>query len=42
MFECGMGQSNAVRDILLRNGYSEIETFQDTLGIERVVAGIHT
>lgn len=38
MLECGIGQAAAVRDILLRNGYSEIETEADTQGIERVVA----
>lgn len=42
MFECGIGQSSAVRDILLKYGYSDIQTIEDTQGIERVVIGTHT
>lgn len=37
MFECGIGQAPHVGDILLRNGYSGINIYQDTQGIERVV-----
>ncbi|MGI6576649.1 MAG: peptide chain release factor N(5)-glutamine methyltransferase [Eubacteriales bacterium] len=40
MFECGIGQAQDVRDILLKNGYSEINILQDTQGIDRVVTCI--
>ena len=39
-FECGAGQAPAVAEILRVNGLEEIRTYKDTLGIERVVAGI--
>ena len=39
-FECGEGQSAAVRYILKQNGFSDIKTYKDTLGIERVVIGM--
>jgi len=39
MFECGDGQAEAVRDVLLDGGFNEIKTHIDTLGIERVVVG---
>ena len=38
-FECGAGQSDAVREILRDGGLREIKTHVDTLGIERVVVG---
>ena len=37
--ECGAGQAEAVRDIMEDNGFKEIKTYEDTLGIERVVVG---
>jgi len=39
-FECGAGQSAAVRYILKNNGFSDIKTYKDTLGIERVITGM--
>jgi len=38
-FECGAGQAEAVRAIMSANGYSNLLTSNDTLGIERVVSG---
>ncbi|MCL2151719.1 MAG: peptide chain release factor N(5)-glutamine methyltransferase [Oscillospiraceae bacterium] len=38
-FECGAGQSDAVREILRDGGLRNIKTLVDTLGIERVVVG---
>ncbi len=40
MFECGIGQAEAVSNIMAKNGFSGIQTFKDTLGIDRVVAGV--
>jgi len=37
--ECGAGQSEAVREILTDNGFQDIKTHNDTLGVERVVVG---
>jgi len=39
-FECGIDQSAAVRYILKQNGFSDIKTYKDTLGIERVITGM--
>jgi release factor glutamine methyltransferase len=39
-FECGIGQAPFVAEVLYRNGFEEIRTYKDTLGIERIVAGI--
>jgi len=39
-FECGVGQSAAVRYILKQNGFNDIKTYKDTLGIERVITGM--
>jgi len=39
-FECGEGQSAAVRYIMKQNGFSDIKTYKDTLGIERVIIGM--
>ena len=39
-FECGMGQSKQVKDIMENNGLASIEIHKDTQGIERVVVGI--
>jgi len=38
--ECGDGQSAAVRYILKQNGFKDIKTYKDTLGIERVITGL--
>ena len=40
-FECGIDQSAAVRYILKQNGFSDIKTYKDTLGIERVITGMN-
>ncbi|MBQ3404571.1 MAG: peptide chain release factor N(5)-glutamine methyltransferase [Oscillospiraceae bacterium] len=39
MFECGVGQAEAVAEIMRENGFENIETFKDTLDIDRVVTG---
>jgi len=39
-FECGEGQSAAVRYILKQNSFGDIKTYKDTLGIERVITGM--
>jgi len=39
-FECGIGQSAAVRYILKQHGFGDIKTYKDTLGIERVITGM--
>ena len=39
MFECGEDQSAAVKEIMLENGFTDIETAKDTRGTERVVTG---
>ena len=38
--ECGEGQSASVRYILKQNGFGDIKTYKDTLGIERVITGM--
>jgi release factor glutamine methyltransferase len=38
--ECGENQAAAVRYILKQIGFSDIRTYKDTLGIERVVVGM--
>ena len=38
-FEVGMGQAPDVEQILIENGFSDIQSFQDTAGIWRVVEG---
>ena len=40
ILECGVGQARYVCDILKNNGFRDIITYLDTLGIERVVTGI--
>ena len=37
--ECGENQSAAVRYIMKQNEFSDIKTYKDTLGIERVITG---
>lgn len=39
-FECGAGQAPDVAEMLRRNGFEAVRAFKDTLGIERVAAGI--
>jgi len=39
-FECGENQSAAVRYIMKQNGFVDIKTYKDTLGIERVITGM--
>ena len=39
MFEVGEGQADAVKKMLLGAGYVAVQTFKDTLGVERVVIG---
>jgi len=39
-FECGEGQAAAVRYIMKQNGFKDIKTYKDTLGIERVITGM--
>ena len=39
IFEVGMGQADAVEDILEKNGYEDIKIFPDTQNIPRVVEG---
>jgi len=38
-FECGIGQAEAVGEIMRQNGFDDIRKLTDTLGIERVVVG---
>ena len=38
-FEVGIGQAPDVEQILIENGFSDIQSFQDTAGIWRVVEG---
>lgn len=38
-FEVGAGQVGDVEMILIKNGFSDIKTYQDTAGIWRVVEG---
>ncbi len=40
MLECGAGQADYVVKFMEKNGYENIETYKDTLGIDRVVKGI--
>ncbi len=37
MFELGEGQAEAVRDMLLQNGFLNVETRLDTIGVQRVI-----
>ena len=39
LFECGIGQSQSVSEILAENGFTDIKVFKDSLDIERVVTG---
>jgi len=39
-FECGEGQAASVRYLMKQNGFGDIKTYKDTLGIERVVIGM--
>jgi len=40
LLEVGEGQSEKVREILVENGYKDIEVFKDLLKIDRVVVGV--
>jgi len=40
MFECGEGQAQSVAEIMDRCGFTNLTAFKDTLGIDRVMAGI--
>lgn len=40
LFEVGMGQAPAVEEIMAQNGFEEVQSFQDTQGIWRVVSGV--
>lgn len=42
LYECGIGQGQDVAEILRKNGYRAVTVYQDTQGIDRVVAGITT
>jgi len=39
-FEMGQGQSSDIKNILLQNGYSNIEIIKDYQNIERVISGV--
>ena len=39
LFECGEGQAGEVMDIMDSNGFEDIRTYRDTIGVERVVSG---
>ena len=39
LFECGEGQAAEVSQIMEANGFENIKTYRDTIGVERVVAG---
>ncbi len=40
LFEVGMGQAAQVEEILCREGYQNVRSYQDTQGIWRVVSGV--
>ena len=42
LFECGFGQSEAVRGIMLEGGFASLKTHMDTQGVERVLMGIRS
>ena len=39
LFECGEGQAEEVSEIMESSGFDIINTYRDTIGVERVVAG---
>lgn len=39
IMECGEGQAGPVEEILRRNGFKDLTRYQDTIGVDRVVAG---
>ena len=39
MYELGIGQSEAVEEIMLDEGFGQIEKFKDLQGIDRVISG---
>lgn len=40
LFECGIGQADQVKKIMEENGFTNVAVFKDTLGIDRVIAGV--
>jgi len=38
--ECGIGQSPAIRYIMKQHEFTDVKTYKDTLGIERVIVGM--
>lgn len=40
LFEVGMGQAPVVEEIMAQNGFEDVQSFQDTQGIWRVVSGV--
>lgn len=40
-FECGQGQASQVRAIMEQNGFTDINTHKDSLGIDRVIIGTY-
>ena len=40
-FEIGLNQERDVSQILIKNGFSDIETYPDLSGIIRVVSGVY-
>lgn len=40
MFECGIGQAESIAQIMARCGFTNLTAFKDSLGIDRVMAGI--
>lgn len=40
IFECGIGQATYIAKLMKKNGFTNIEIYKDTLGIDRVVKGI--
>lgn len=41
MLECGIGQADAVKNIMMKNGFWNVCSIKDTQGIDRVVLGIN-
>ena len=39
MFELGIGQSEAVKEIMTENSFKDIEIIKDLAGIDRVIVG---
>ena len=39
MFELGINQAEAVKNLMQKNGFKNIETEKDLAGIDRVIVG---